>query len=86
MPVRATLPAVAHDDDEEDDDVVVDGVAGLAGAAGDEPEPEPDPLLDEDDESLVDDVPELSPLDDEALSPEGAVAAVREDEPRLSVL
>lgn len=82
MPVRPTLPPGGHDGDEDDDvedDVdVVEGVAGV--------DDEPEPLPDDDDESLVDDEPADSPLDDEPPSLDGVVAAVRDDEPRLSVL
>jgi hypothetical protein len=87
MPVRATLPPSCQLDDEDDE--LVDGVG--AGVAG---ELEPDPLapdeLDEPDESPLDDELELSPpllpADDEDSPVELDGAAVRDDEPRLSVL
>lgn len=87
MPVPATLPPAGQVDDEVDE--LVDGVD-----AGVVVEPEPDPLdpdeLDEPDESLLDDELELSPpplllLDEESLD-ELDGDAVRDDEPRLSVL
>jgi hypothetical protein len=81
MPVSATLPAEAHVDDEVDDDEV-DGLAGVAEGVVDEPPPDPLAL---EDESLVVELA-LSPPDEEDPSPDGVVAAVREDDPRLSVL
>jgi hypothetical protein len=81
MPVRATLPATRQVDDEVDVELVDgdgDGVVEL--------ELEPLELADESPDDELE--PELSPplpLADE--SPvELAAAAVREDEPRLSVL
>lgn len=86
MPVGATLPAAGHDDDddEDDEDGEDDGAAGLA--AGVDEEPAPEPLELDEDDSLVEDEPAASPLDDEAPSPAEVLAAARDDDPRLSVL
>ena len=84
MPVPATLPAEAHVDDEVDDDEL-EVLAGLEGGVAGEPESDPLELDEDEDESLVEE-PALSPPDEEDPSPDGVVAAVREDDPRLSVL
>ena len=80
--MRATLPPAGQVDDEVEE--LVDGVeAGVAGELAPDPL-EPDEL---DDESLLDDELELSPpLLLEVSLEELDGDAVRDDEPRLSVL
>ena len=89
MPVRATLPASSagqldevDDDEDEDEPAEVDGFdeAGV-GLDGDDVD---DPVLDPLEPSLLDEL-ELSPPPEEP-SEDVDDAAVRDEEPRLSVL